>query len=183
METSFFIKVFNRDKISKRLIRFGFNYKPIPYLHDLCRHELSATQSVVQTLKGMLDGSLLYMEYEWGEEPCHVISNTKTSLIEDTEIWDEQNECWKVLGIVDTKLLLYIMEQWKTFQEEYRNPEGYTKIVKEAFELIKKNPDKYDKYDTKVSFEVQIDNIYVCLQILDDKEFELSADEYIQEIG
>jgi hypothetical protein len=151
----------------------------------LYRFGYSATKETVKILQEMIDGTLAWKEHEWAADDLfYVVSGKELSRIENHEIWDDANECWTVLGNYQTKDLLDLLNIWKDFQEKYSMPENYKAIAKNAFEIIRTEPLQYDKYKngTNSHFEVIIDNIHVIIQVKDMTEFELSLDEYVEQI-
>ena len=176
---------FYQNDIFKRSKYFLISNSKITNSEYLYRFGYEATKETVKILQGMIDGSLEWTEHEWAAADLfYVVSGKEMSRIENHEIWDNTNDCWTVLGNYKTKDLLDLLKEWKTFQEKYSLPENYTSIAKKAFEIIKKEPLQYDKYKngTNSIFEVVIDNIHVIIQVEDMKEFELSSDEYVEQI-
>jgi hypothetical protein len=180
------LKIFHyqNDFLKRSRYLFCYNDKIInsEYLYRFC---YSATKETVSILQGMIDGTLAWKEHEWAADDLfYVVSDKELSRIENHEIWDNANDCWTVIGNYPTEDLLDLLKTWEDFQRKYSISENYKAIAKKAFEIIRKEPLQYDKYKngTNSHFEVIIDNIHVMIQVEDMTEFELSSDEYIEQI-
>jgi hypothetical protein len=174
-----------RNHLLKRSKYFFISNDKITNSEYLYRFDNEATKKTVNELQGMIDGTLAWTETEWAADDLfHVVSGKELSRIENHELWDDVNDCWKVLAHYPTKDLLDLLKVWQAFQEKYSIPENYKAIAKEAFEIIRVEPMKYDKHKngTNSHFEVEIDNIHVVIQVEDINEFELSPEEYITQI-
>jgi hypothetical protein len=178
------ISHYQNDFFKRSRYLFCYNDKIInsEYLY---RFGYSATKETVAILQGMIDGTLAWKEHEWvADDLFYVVSGKELSRIENHEIWDDANDCWTVIGNYPTKELLDLLNAWKDFQEKYSIPENYITIAKKAFEIIRKEPSQYDKYKngTNIDFEVMINNINIIIIAENMSEFELSSDEYVEQI-
>jgi hypothetical protein len=166
------INVYTNNNLNRRVdIIIGTpNLENCGHLSDF---SLDSIEEIIEELTKVINGTL--ENFYWGQEQIMIESYQNSSMC-----YNEMEQ--KSLPNVSTIDLLNLMNQIKTFKEQYENPINLKSIVGQAFNTIKGNPNNYKKYNNSIyHFTILLEDISITL-VLEPNDFNLSNIEYINQL-
>ena len=140
---------------------------------NLSDFDLDSIIKIITELTQVVNGTLDSMY--WGQEQIMIDSEKVNSVC----FYDTNNEN---LGSVSTQALLKLMIEIRDFKQHYQNSNNLKNVVGQAFNAIKSDPNNYKRFpNSDFHFIVTINDIYITL-ILNPEDFNLSQNEYTNQL-
>jgi hypothetical protein len=157
----------------KRTIDISLGRYDIVNSGFLSDFSLDSIEEIIEELTKVINGTL--ENFYWGQEQIMIESYQNSSMC-----YNEMEQ--KSLPNVSTIDLLNLMNQIKTFKEQYENPINLKSIVGQAFNTIKGNPNNFKlNPNSEYFFQITLNEILILLT-LESNDFNLTETEYVNQL-
>lgn len=158
----------------KRAVLIGgglIDHSATGHLSDL---DLDSIIKIIDKLTLLVNSTNPNDYYYWGVDLCMIMSTKSIS-----ECRDEMND--EDYNDIPTQTLLDLMIELRNHKQQYQNINNLNTIIGQAFTQIKNNPLGTKKWAHGTYYEVEINGVFVSLNLSDD-DLNLDVNVYVSQL-